>query len=68
MIEYKPLLDKAIEMSKHKPSKCIIFNRKFGVGKDLQDSTMYGRDFEMVSHFLLETKVFILRQNYQSCI
>ena len=27
-IEYKPLLDKAIELSKHKPDKCIIYQRK----------------------------------------
>jgi propionyl-CoA synthetase len=28
IIEYKPLLDKAIEISEHKPEKCIIFQRK----------------------------------------
>jgi propionyl-CoA synthetase len=27
-VEYKPLLDKAIEIAKHKPEKCIIFQRK----------------------------------------
>lgn len=27
IVHYKPLLDKAIEMSSHKPSKCIIYNR-----------------------------------------
>jgi len=27
-IPYKPLLDKAIELSSHKPDKCIIFNRE----------------------------------------
>jgi len=27
VIEYKPLLDKAIELSSHKPEKCIIFQR-----------------------------------------
>jgi len=27
-IPYKPLLDKAIELSSHKPEKCIIFNRE----------------------------------------
>ncbi len=26
-IAYKPLLDKAIDMSKHKPEKCVIFQR-----------------------------------------
>ncbi|MDD5095842.1 MAG: propionyl-CoA synthetase [Dehalococcoidia bacterium] len=28
IIQYKPLLDKAIEMATHKPQKCIIFQRK----------------------------------------
>jgi propionyl-CoA synthetase len=28
VIEYKPLLDKAIELAKHKPEKCIIFQRQ----------------------------------------
>ena len=28
IIAYKPLLDKAIELSEHKPEKCIIFQRK----------------------------------------
>jgi propionyl-CoA synthetase len=28
VIEYKPLLDKAIELAKHKPQKCIIYQRK----------------------------------------
>jgi propionyl-CoA synthetase len=27
-VEYKPLLNKAIEIAKHKPEKCIIFQRK----------------------------------------
>ncbi len=27
-IEYKPLLNKAIELAKHKPDRCIIFQRK----------------------------------------
>jgi propionyl-CoA synthetase len=27
IIEYKPLLDKAIELASHKPQKCIIFQR-----------------------------------------
>ena len=27
-IEYKPLLKKAIELAKHKPEKCIIYQRK----------------------------------------
>ena len=28
VVEYKPLLNKALELSKHKPSKCIIFQRE----------------------------------------
>jgi propionyl-CoA synthetase len=28
VIEYKPLLDKAISLAKHKPSKCIIYQRE----------------------------------------
>jgi len=27
-VEYKPLLNKAIELAKHKPTKCIIFQRE----------------------------------------
>lgn len=27
LIEYKPLLDRAIDLAKHKPEKCIIFQR-----------------------------------------
>jgi propionyl-CoA synthetase len=29
LIEYKPLLDKAIEEAAHKPEKCIIYQREF---------------------------------------
>ena len=29
ILEYKPMLDKAIELAKHKPDKCIIFQRQF---------------------------------------
>lgn len=29
LIEYKPLLNKAIELATHKPEKCIIFQRPF---------------------------------------
>jgi propionyl-CoA synthetase len=29
LIEYKPMLDKAIELAAHKPAKCIIFQRQF---------------------------------------
>jgi propionyl-CoA synthetase len=28
LIEYKPLLDRAIEMSSHKPERCVIFQRR----------------------------------------
>ena len=28
VVEYKPLLDKALELSKHKPEKCIVFQRE----------------------------------------
>ncbi len=40
VIEYKPLLDKAIELAQHKPEKCIIFQRlqaKAGIiaGRDI---------------------------------
>ena len=28
VVEYKPLLNKALELAKHKPSKCIIFQRE----------------------------------------
>ena len=27
-VEYKPLLNKAIELAKHKPNKCIIYQRE----------------------------------------
>ena len=29
IIEYKPMLDRAVELAKHKPEKCIIFQRRF---------------------------------------
>jgi len=42
VVNYKPLLDKAIEMSENKPHKCIILNRKH---PDFEDATMIpGRD------------------------
>ncbi len=40
IVEYKPLLDKAIELSSHKPEKCIIYQRPQCLA-DLQE----GRDF-----------------------
>ncbi len=36
LIEYKPLLDKAMELADHKAEKCIIFQRDF-VQAELQD-------------------------------
>ena len=43
-IEYKPLLKKAIELAKHKPEKCIIYQRKdFKV--DLEKNEVDWNDF-----------------------
>jgi len=42
VVNYKPLLDKAIEMSENKPKACIILNRKHS---DFEDATLIpGRD------------------------
>jgi propionyl-CoA synthetase len=41
LIEYKPLLDRAIEESQHKPEKCIIFQRHL-----VKASMTAGRDFD----------------------
>lgn len=41
VIEYKPLLDKAIELAKHRPEKCIIFQRPF-----LKAPLAHGRDID----------------------
>ncbi|MDH4231721.1 MAG: propionyl-CoA synthetase [Nitrospirota bacterium] len=41
LIEYKPLLDKAIERARHKPEKCIIFQRPL-----VKASMMAGRDLD----------------------
>ncbi len=41
LIEYKPLLDKAIELSAHKPEKCIIFQRNL-----VKASLTPGRDLD----------------------
>jgi len=40
-IPYKPLLDKAIEISGHKPQRCILYQRE-----QLQGSLIQGRDFD----------------------
>ncbi|GGK81839.1 propionyl-CoA synthetase [Amphritea balenae] len=41
VIEYKPLLDQAIEKSAHKPSSCIVFQREQAVA-----SMIEGRDLD----------------------
>jgi propionyl-CoA synthetase len=41
VIEYKPMLDKAIEEAVHKPGKCIIFQRDF-----VKASLISGRDLD----------------------
>jgi propionyl-CoA synthetase len=41
LIEYKPLLDKAIDEAAHKPEKCIIFQRPF-----VKASLKAGRDLD----------------------
>jgi propionyl-CoA synthetase len=41
IIEYKPLLDKAIELAKHKPEACIIYQRPQCIAPLIE-----GRDFD----------------------
>jgi propionyl-CoA synthetase len=41
VLEYKPLLDKAVELAKHKPEKCIIYQRK-----QAPASLIAGRDID----------------------
>ncbi len=41
IIEYKPLLDKAIEIAEHKPEKCIILQRK-----QVKATMIAGRDLD----------------------
>ncbi len=41
ILEYKPMLDKAIELAKHKPANCIIFQRQF-----VSASLIKGRDLD----------------------
>lgn len=41
VVEYKPLLDKAIELSQHKPSRCIVMQRP-----QLTCELIEGRDLE----------------------
>ena len=45
VIEYKPLIDKAIELAKHKPQNCVIYQRPQALsslidGRDLDWSTL----------------------------
>jgi len=44
IIEYKPLIDKAIELAKHKPEACIIYQRPQCIA-----SLIDGRDFDWVT-------------------
>ena len=44
VIEYKPLLDKAIELSSHKPDSCILFQRP-----ESSASMIEGRDHDWAS-------------------
>lgn len=41
LIEYKPLLDRAIEEAAHKPEKCIVFQRQM-----VKSPLISGRDFD----------------------
>ncbi len=41
IIEYKPLLDEAIDLATHRPEKCIIYQRE-----QLQASMVDGRDYD----------------------
>jgi propionyl-CoA synthetase len=48
LIEYKPMVDKAIELASHKPEKCIIFQRP-----QVKAELLAGRDYdwdELMSH------------------
>ncbi|TFG45781.1 MAG: propionyl-CoA synthetase, partial [Dehalococcoidia bacterium] len=40
-IEYKPLLDRAVDLATHKPNKCIIYQRP-----QVKASLIYGRDLD----------------------
>ncbi len=44
VIEYKPLLDKAIELSAHKPESCVMFQRPQATAKLIE-----GRDYDWAS-------------------
>lgn len=45
LIEYKPLLNKAIELANHKPEKCIIFQRTFIRAEMLENRDIDWNDF-----------------------
>src|SRR5690606_13344415 len=42
VVDYKPLLDKAIELAEHKPSACVVLQRE-----ELPCSLIQGRDVDM---------------------
>jgi propionyl-CoA synthetase len=44
VVEYKPLLDKAIELSSHKPAHCVVFQRPQAIA-----TMIAGRDVDWVS-------------------
>ena len=45
VIEYKPLLDEAIELAEHKPEHCVILQRPMAVA-----SMIAGRDVDWDEH------------------
>jgi propionyl-CoA synthetase len=45
LIEYKPLLDKAIELAIHKPEKCVIFQRPFIKAEMIQNRDLDWKEF-----------------------
>jgi len=45
ILEYKPMLDRAIELAKHKPEKCIIYQRPFA-----KAALHRGRDLDWEKH------------------
>jgi propionyl-CoA synthetase len=55
IIEYKPLLDKAIELAKHKPATCIIYQRE-----QVKASLISGRD--------VDWNDVVLKANPVSCV
>ena len=49
LIEYKPLLDKAIELAIHKPEKCVIFQRPFIKAEMIQNRDLDWKEFASVA-------------------